>query len=99
TIGSYISKIIVDPSNSNSVYCSGRDGVFRSTDAGATWTRTLILNTTSLNMSPTNFQTIYAASGRDSSVIYKSTDGAVSWTQINNGVPKTGRRTQLAISP
>lgn len=41
-------KLVVDPNNSNILYCGTRwNGLFRSTDAGATWTRLSSLNVTS----------------------------------------------------
>jgi hypothetical protein len=40
-------KLVVDPNNSNILYCGTRwNGLFRSTDAGATWTRLNSLNVT-----------------------------------------------------
>jgi len=40
-------KLVVDPNNSNILYCGTRwNGLFRSTDAGATWTRLSSLNVT-----------------------------------------------------
>jgi len=40
-------KLVVDPNNSNILYCGTRwNGLFRSTDAGATWTRLSSLDVT-----------------------------------------------------
>ncbi len=40
-------KLVIDPNNSNILYCGTRsNGLFRSTDAGATWSRLNALNVT-----------------------------------------------------
>ena len=98
-VGTRISKIIIDPSNSNKIYCSGNSGIFKSTDAGLTWVNTLVLNSTSLNFSPADPMTIYTSSGSGTSKIYKTTDGAANWVQLTDGLPASGGgRVQLAIS-
>lgn len=98
-VGTRISKIIVDPTNSNVVYSAGISGVFKSTNAGLNWINTLVLNTTSLNFSPANPMIIYAASGSGNCLIYKTTNGGVNWFLSMNGInSSSGRRVQLAIS-
>lgn len=107
-VGSYVSKIIVDPVNSNNVYMSsatgvnstGTSGFYRSTNGGLNWTLTLTLDATSLVMSPVNSQTLYIASGKyAASKIYKSTNAGINWTLLAGGLPVTTGRIQLAISP
>jgi PKD repeat protein len=93
-----VSCILVDPSDSNVIYIGTGDkdaydcwsrGVLKSTDGGATW------NTTGMSfvptdwqqikkmlMHPTNFNTIWAATYYG---LYKSTDGAASWTLVLDG--------------
>ncbi len=99
-VGLYISKIIVDPINTNIIYCTGNLGVHKSTNAGLNWNLMLSLNSTSLVMNPQNPQILYASSGNVSSQIYRTTDGGTIWTLLTNGLQTSnGRRTQLAISP
>lgn len=105
TVGSYISKIIVDPSNSNNVYCTttsytgGSYGFFRSTNAGASWSNTLLQDLSSLVMSSVNTQILYVSTGTfGASKIYKSTNGGGIWTQLLGFTPTTAGRIQLAIS-
>jgi uncharacterized protein (TIGR03437 family) len=71
-------------------------GILKSTDGGATWTRTLAGQATALEVDPTNFNNQYAAIGEqftpngvnnDSSGsalngLYRSTDGGTTWTVI-----------------
>ena len=111
TVGTTISKIIVDPANSNNVYCTSGDfidaggfyvggGFFRSTNAGADWTSTLTNDLSSLVMSSSNSQILFASTGSwGNSKIYKSINGGASWNELSGGLPANGGRIQLAISP
>jgi len=93
-----ISGILVDPSNANTIYiatgdCDGSDnysiGVLKSTDGGDTWNTTgLNWTTNSYNkiynmvFDPNNNNTIILASNDG---IYRTTNGATTWTQVSAG--------------
>lgn len=110
---SIVSEIIIDPNNSNVIYAStmgkhyaqdSQRGVYKSTDAGATWSQ--ILNTATdagaidLLMDPFNTNTLYCAmfnrfrtsqvtiASGPNSLIYKSIDGGSTWNLIMNGLPQ-----------
>src|SRR6266481_9878979 len=92
-----ITTIAVDPSDStgNTVLIGGAmGGIWRSTDAGATWTpvgdQNASLAMGSIAFAPSNHSTVYAATGESESVAFdiyygagvlKSTDGGLHWTQ------------------
>jgi hypothetical protein len=86
---------------------TGPVGLFKSPDAGVTWSRLEglpDLAVTSLVMDPVNSQTLYAAVGHifgnPLNGIYKSTDAGVSWTRLTSGLPTVALgRISLAISP
>jgi photosystem II stability/assembly factor-like uncharacterized protein len=95
-------NIIVDPTNTNIVYASGFGGVanvigavYRSTDAGTTWTRadtgiaargdTWVNGIKSLAIDPGAPSTLYA--GTTFEGIFRTTSGGAVWTAINDGVP------------
>ena len=98
---SSIGAIAIDPSNPNVLYCGTGEsnslrsyypgtGLYKSTDAGTTWSLSGLQNTYSVgnvSINPLNTQIIYAAavgSLRRKNVergIYKSTNGGTSWTQ------------------
>ena len=102
SIGSYFSKLLVDPFNSNIVYASGNAGVYKSTNAGLNWSQSLSSgNVNSLIMDPSNSQILYAGSGSYSSQgnVFKTTNGGLNWNQLPNGLPANGGRIQLAIAP
>ena len=117
-----IANIIVNPKNSNEIYVgvlgalwsdSTVRGVYKSTDAGKTWTKILYVNpktgAADLAMDPTNPNILYASmwefrrtgwsfdSGGENSALYKTTDGGKTWHKIHNGFPK-GKLGRLGIA-
>ncbi len=90
----------------------GPVGVFRSDDAGVTWTQLAggLPNqaATDLALAPTNPSTLYAGIGHPFGAlengIYKSTDGGDTWTQLRGGLPWTPSynitgRISVAVAP
>ncbi|WP_046744034.1 VPS10 domain-containing protein [Kordia zhangzhouensis] len=107
----HISRILVNPTNSNEVVVAvlghlyspnSERGIFKTTDGGKTWNKTLFVNEETgivdLAVSPTNFKVQYASSWeRDrkawnfvgngvNSAIYKSTDAGSTWTKVSEKV-------------
>ena len=108
-----IGRILIHPANPDIVYvCAlGRTtgpqperGVFKTTDGGRTWKRTLFVNANTgcsgLSMDANDANVMYAGtwqvvmhtwamfSGGASSGVYKSTDGGNSWKRLDAGLPK-----------
>ncbi len=104
----HVPRIRIHPKDHNIVYAAvlgniyipGQDrGVYKSTDGGITWRRTLFANDQSgavdLVMDPNNPRIIYAStwraqrtpyslsSGGDGSALWKSTDSGETWTEIS----------------
>jgi photosystem II stability/assembly factor-like uncharacterized protein len=101
----HIAKIVIDPHDSNIILVAAlghaygpnpERGVYRSTDAGKTWSRMLYKDDRTgaidLALDPTNPHVVYAAmwegyrtpwslnSGGPNSNLYKSTDDGVTWS-------------------
>ena len=108
----HISKIIIHPTNPNTVWVAaqgplwskgGERGVFKTTDGGKSWKRTLgddqWIGATDLLIDPRQPKRLYAAtwqrhrtvaaymSGGPGTAIYRSEDGGESWEQLKNGLP------------
>ncbi len=108
----HIAEIEIHPLNTNILYAAVSGGlyskgesrgVYKSTDAGSTWSRVLFLNdsTSAIDVAvdPGDLNVVYAAmwerlrgpsfrkAAGVNSGIYKSTDGGTSWTQLLNGLP------------
>jgi len=104
----HIPRIAVDPTNHNIVYAgvlgniykpTQERGVYKSTDGGATWKKTLFANNQAgvvdLLIDPTNPRILYAStwnvqrtpyslsSGGEGSALWKSTDRGETWTEIS----------------
>ena len=104
----HVPRIAVHPTNHNIVFAgvlgniykpTQERGVYKSTDGGQTWRRTLFSNehagVVDLIMDPTNPRILYAStwrvnrtpyslnSGGEGSALWKSTDSGESWTEIS----------------
>ena len=109
----HIGKIIIHPDDPNTVWVAaigplwnkgGDRGVYKTTDGGQTWNRTLKIDeytgATDLVIHPENPDVLYAAAfqrarhvftylgGGPGSGIYKSVDGGETWAEVNKGLPK-----------
>lgn len=107
-----IAKIVINPHDPNDVlvavlgHAFGPNpdrGVYRSTDGGATWAKTLFVNETTgaidLAMEPGNPRVLVAAmwqtvrhpwgleDGGPGSGIYKTTDNGATWHKLSRGLP------------
>lgn len=108
----HFSKIAIRPSNSNYVYAalatglwyapsSTNQGVWRSTNGGITWTRTLnVTRAFDVVIHPISHDTVYAAIGNSSSTsgFYISTDAGQTWTQKNSGLISASLIRRMHIS-
>jgi photosystem II stability/assembly factor-like uncharacterized protein len=81
----------------------GERGIYKTTDGGVTWNRVLHVDddtgATELVMDPSNNKTIYTATyqrrraqwgmngGGPGSNIWKTTDGGVTWSKLESGIP------------
>ena len=94
TVGDWfgMQAIVIDPTNPSTLYVGrSMDGIYKSTDCGATWAKvstgigaqTMSTGRSwSMKIDPDNPQTIYTIQGYGTSGVFKTTDGGVDWTQI-----------------
>ncbi len=119
----HIANIRIHPKNSDIVYVAAQGalhgaapdrGVYKSTDGGATWKKTLYVDENTgcadLSMDMTNPRILYAAmwdhrrlpwqviSGGKGSGLYKSTDGGETWTKIQKGLPNELGKISVSVS-
>ena len=87
-----LNAIAVAPSAPNTIYAGTQHGPFRSTDAGATWTKTpttglpTFLSPTAIAVDPANASIVYVGLVFDG--VFKSIDGGNNWSTVN--VPVNG---------
>jgi hypothetical protein len=87
-VNQFINGIIVDPSDSNTVYLASSSGLFLSTDGGLNWAqgtngfgdaRSMVLDAST----PVGSRILFAGiSGRG---VFRSKDGGQNWTQVLSG--------------
>jgi photosystem II stability/assembly factor-like uncharacterized protein len=84
------------------------NGVFKSTDAGKTWSRIGLETTKQISqvrVHPTNPDIVYVAAqgdrwkGTSDRGIYRSTDGGKTWTLVLKGVNATSGASDLSMDP
>ena len=87
--GKSIRALAIAPSDPNTLVAGALDGVFRSRDAGRTWTQISpphhaeIRNVESIAIDPKNPEIIYAGTWH---LPWKTEDGGVTWHNIKQGV-------------
>ncbi len=119
-----VSAIAIHPQNPDIVYIGAlghafgpneERGVFMTTDAGKTWTKTLYIDNqhgvADLEIDPTNPNILYAGmwsferkpwthrSGSEKGGVYKSIDGGRTWNKLTNGLPKLIGRIGIRVAP
>jgi len=110
----HIGRIVIDPRNSNVVWVAsqgplftegggGERGVYKTTDGGATWTRSLFVNETTgvtdIAFDAKNPDIMFAGTyqrmrhvgqmigGGPDGGVFKTTDAGKSWKKLTNGLP------------
>jgi photosystem II stability/assembly factor-like uncharacterized protein len=100
-----VQKIVINPRNSSAVYAATSEGVYKSTDAGATWTNVFAEPMAmDLVINPVDTMIVYSSHGNLNSTsnpgIYFTEDAGANWSQLTAGLPAANfGRTALAISP
>ncbi len=80
-----------DPGRPGVVFHAGGTGIWRSTNAGATWTRMSTTGALTVTVDPTDSNVVYV--GTLSAGVLKSTNGGTTFSQANVGLTdlRTGR--------
>jgi len=94
--GNMISRILIDPSNTQNIYASGSFGIVKSTNGGTTWSSVLASVGTiwSMEFKPGTSSTIYAA-GQS---FYVSTNSGTSWPVVTSVLPNGPFRMSIGVS-
>jgi len=86
-------EILIDPSNSNSIWVATGNGLFQSTDAGANWVSKLSGNVRDFKFKPGDPSTVYAVTGNR---LFVSTSGGT-FTSTATGLPSFGTIGRLRV--
>jgi photosystem II stability/assembly factor-like uncharacterized protein len=84
--GGSVNSIVVDPSDSNTVYAAFDAGVFKSADGGTTWSYSGLMGSavSTIAIVPQSPATVYAAVPGN---IFKSLDAGATWNQLPGTPP------------
>jgi len=119
-----ISTIHIDPNNPDIIYVASQGspwapteerGVYKTTDGGKTWNKTLFVNdgvgAIDLSLDPSNPRILYAAmwdyqrtpweirSGGEGSGIWRSMDGGDTWEEMSKGLPDLMGKIGVVAAP
>lgn len=89
-----IARIIIDPSNTNIVYAGTSAGIYKTYDAGVTWSQVSGSGIQDMEMKPGDPLTLYACR----TTFIKSTNGGATWTTVTTGLPQSSAVSRLAIA-
>ncbi|RLD67850.1 MAG: hypothetical protein DRI84_01380, partial [Bacteroidetes bacterium] len=92
-----VGKLVMNPTNHSIILAATSTGVFRTTNSGSSWVKTsATANFKDIKLNPSNPSIVYASATGD---FYRSTNGGTSFTQITSGLPTSGQRMVIGISP
>ena len=96
-----LSKILVHPSSTSTLYVAGTDGILKSTDGGTNWTN--IYNSKAvfdIEFKPGDPTVLYASTNDYSGtpLILKSTNSGSTWSSSTISLSTNERRIELAVS-
>ncbi|MCX6146233.1 MAG: T9SS type A sorting domain-containing protein [Candidatus Kapabacteria bacterium] len=103
---SALKKIIINPDSTNQLITVGKKGIWKSIDAGASWTFSNLKIVSDIEISSVDSKTLYIAMSSsnnfDNTSIRKSTDFGNTWDSLKTGIPSKWNeisRLEIAISP
>ena len=88
--------IFIHPTNSNTLWVATSVGVYKTTNAGVSWTNVLSGNIKDIKLKPGDPNTVYAVT---SSAFYKSTDGGTTFSAVTSGLPASSGRLAIDVTP
>jgi len=100
-----VQKIVINPLNTSTLFAATSEGVYKSTDAGDSWSVSNdVLMAMDVVMNPVDTTILISSHGNLNSSpdpgLYMSFDAGGSWSKLDGGLPTSNfGRTALAISP
>lgn len=90
--------LLIHPTNNQILWCATNNGIYKTTDAGISWTQVQTGNFSqgNIRLKPSDPSTVYAVSNNR---FYKSSNEGNSFTQINTGLPANSSRLLLDVTP
>lgn len=89
-------KLIMHPTNSNTLFAVTTSGIHKTTNGGVTWNQVLSGSYRDIEFKPGDPTVVYVSG---TSTFHRSTDTGETWTQITTGMPVSATRIAIAVSP
>ncbi|MFY9309471.1 MAG: T9SS type A sorting domain-containing protein [Bacteroidia bacterium] len=94
--GRTVNRVLIHPDDSNILFASASNGIYKSTNAGLNWTKvSSASNVKDLELKPGDPSTVYAVSASN---FYKSTNTGSSFSIVNTGLPQSTTVGRIAIA-
>jgi len=93
-----LSNLIIDPTDSNTIWAAGSFGIWKSTDAGDNWTSLLTANIGDLKMKPGDPNTLYAVAAAFGNGNYYRTEDGLNFEQITDNLPESSGRMVIGVT-
>jgi photosystem II stability/assembly factor-like uncharacterized protein len=99
--GGRVLKIAAAPTDARVQYVASTDGMFRSSDGGATWSEVSgpIAEATTFAIDPKDADVVIVAGGVNGREIHRTEDGGATWTRVGAGLPPDLRTVSVLIDP
>ncbi len=81
--GVIITRLLMDPGNSDILHASTTNGIYKTTDGGDNWTQKNSSHQKDMEFHPSDSDVIYASNR----TIIRTTDGGDNWTTLAGGLP------------
>jgi len=100
-----LNEIYIDPTDSNTLWVAGTQGLLKSEDAGDTWEVKYDANVTDFQLKPDDPNTVYLVTGRTTNTgsgpveFHLTTDGGDTFTEVTENLPTNGGRAVIGVSP
>lgn len=89
-----MSKVLIDPSNTSTILVATSSGIYRSSDAAATFTLVQAGGFKDMEFMSGNSSTVFACG----TSFYRSTDFGQTWSLITSGLPAATQVSRMAIA-
>ena len=92
--GRTISRLLINPSNTQIIIAATSNGIYRTTNGGTSWTQEQTGNFKDAEFKPGDPTIVYASG----TTFWKSTNSGDTFTQITSGVPTNSGRLAIAVT-
>jgi PKD repeat protein len=97
TNGRTISKLLIDPTNTQIVHAATSNGIYRTTDGGTNWTQVQAGIFKDIEFQPGNSTILYAAR-YNTAAVFRSSNSGAAYTQVTTGLPTNALRFAIAVT-